>query len=58
MSISAVKDIGCELSEHELGLRETVDEAAKDAREAFEAYREIKVSMRKKNNRQYPGPVF
>ena len=40
--------IKLELPEHEFGLYETVDEAAKDAKQAFEVYRTLKIAVRKK----------
>lgn len=43
-----IKDLGLQFSEFELGLRETVDEAVKDAKKAFEIYRDTSFSMRKK----------
>jgi hypothetical protein len=52
------KEFISSLSEHQFGIRETVDEAVADARRAFEIYRDLPFAMRKKNNRQYKGLAF
>lgn len=44
----AIKDVDLKLPEHELGVYETVDEAVKDAKKAFEIYRETTFSVRKR----------
>jgi acyl-CoA reductase-like NAD-dependent aldehyde dehydrogenase len=48
MNISATKDVDLKLPEHELGIRETIDDAVRDARSAFEIFRDMPFSLRKK----------
>ena len=43
-----VKDLGLPLSEQELGILETVDEALEEAKKAFKIYRDTPFALRKK----------
>jgi propionaldehyde dehydrogenase len=47
METITLKDIDPKMSEYDLGLRETIDEAAKDAVKAFEAFRDAPLAARK-----------
>jgi propionaldehyde dehydrogenase len=48
MDTITLRDIDPKLTENDLGIRETLDEAARDAVKAFEAFRDMPVAARKK----------